>query len=185
MATSSLLCRKSRAVRLRPTLPRCATIFLTLVVVVQDIAKTLPLAAMPYHVASGQNDIAQALSNRAESSWESANTRGDGKEASCSACEPAGLCSLPEGSNVPQRQPTELEPNACQPSVPKEPLRGRLDRAVVLAANEQLNLPMGSGRVLVVHGQSYLFCLEPHYHPPGYGLGPEGWHKGVTVYHGS
>ncbi|HYQ46188.1 MAG TPA: hypothetical protein VER11_29665 [Polyangiaceae bacterium] len=76
----------------------------------------------------------------------------------------------------------ELGQRECSASTPKEPVRGVLDRAVVLAASEQLNLPMGSGSVLSVAGRHYLFCLEPHYHPPGGGTAPEGWHKGVTVY---
>lgn len=77
----------------------------------------------------------------------------------------------------------ELGQRECAAANAKEPLRGRLDRAVVLAANEQLTLPMGAASVLNVAGQAYLFCLEPHYHPPGGGVMPEGWHKGVTVYH--
>ena len=80
---------------------------------------------------------------------------------------------------------TELGERECANANAKEPLRGRLDPAVVLAANEQLNLPMGGGSVLSVAGRPYLFCLEPHYHPPGGGISPEGWHKGVTVYHAS
>ena len=75
-----------------------------------------------------------------------------------------------------------LERAACAPSVVKQALRGRLDPAVVLAANEQLNLPMGVGRALSVNGHPYLFCLEPHYHPPDTGFQVDGWHKGVTVY---
>jgi hypothetical protein len=106
-------------------------------------------------------------------------------ESSGSSREPAGTSSLPEGGYLAYRSPPELEYDACQASVSKKPVRGRLDRAVVLVAQEQLNLPMGVGRLLVVRGQPYLFCLEPHYHPPGGGVGPEGWHKGVTVYHGS
>jgi len=78
---------------------------------------------------------------------------------------------------------TELGQRECSPAAAKEPVRGRLDRAVVLAANEQLTLPMGAASVLTVAGHPYLFCLEPHYHPPGGGITPEGWHKGVTVYH--
>jgi hypothetical protein len=106
-------------------------------------------------------------------------------ESSGPSREPAGTSSLPEGGYLAYRSPPKLEHKACHPSVVKQPVRGRLDRAVVLAAQEQLNLPMGVGRLLVVRGQPYLFCLEPHYHPPGGGVGPEGWHKGVTVYHGS
>jgi len=71
----------------------------------------------------------------------------------------------------------------CGGASAKEPLRGRIERAVVLAANEQLNMPMGSASIVTVAGRPYLFCLEPHYHPPGGGVTPEGWHKGVTVYH--
>ncbi len=78
---------------------------------------------------------------------------------------------------------TELGERECRAADPNEQLRGRLEPAVVLAANEQLNLPMGAGSVLTVAGEPYLFCLEPHYHPPGGGISPEGWHKGVTVYH--
>ena len=95
--------------------------------------------------------------------------------------------ALPEGGYFGYRMSAPpLEREACDASVPKEPLRGRVDHAVLLAAREQLNLPMGAGRQLTVRGKAYLFCLEPHYHPPGYGgLGPEGWHKGVTVYYGA
>ena len=78
---------------------------------------------------------------------------------------------------------TELGQRECSSANPKEPVRGRLERAVVLAANEHLTMPMGAGNVLTVAGHPYLFCLEPHYHAPGAGLTPEGWHKGVTVYH--
>jgi len=77
----------------------------------------------------------------------------------------------------------ELGQRECGAASSKEPVRGRLDRAIVLAANEQLTLPMGAGSVVSVAGHPYLFCLEPHYHPPGGGVAPEGWHKGVTVYH--
>lgn len=82
-------------------------------------------------------------------------------------------------------RPPEIEREACSAAVPKSPVRGRLARAVVLAAAEQLNLPMGFGRTLSVRGRAYLFCLERHFHAPGSGAGPEGWHKGVTVYHGA
>ncbi|HET7541063.1 MAG TPA: hypothetical protein VFK05_14370 [Polyangiaceae bacterium] len=78
---------------------------------------------------------------------------------------------------------SELGERECATANAKEALRGRLDPAVVLAANEQLNMPMGAGSLLTVAGRPYLFCLEPHYHPPGAGITPEGWHKGVTVYH--
>jgi len=33
-----------------------------------------------------------------------------------------------------------------------------------------------------IEGIKYMARLEPHYHPPGFKGGPNGWHKGVTVY---
>ncbi len=74
------------------------------------------------------------------------------------------------------------ERSACLAPVQYERLRGKLDRAVVKAAQQHLNMPMGSGRFVTVRRKAYLFCLEPHYHERGSGLGPNGWHKGVSVY---
>ena len=76
-----------------------------------------------------------------------------------------------------------LDYSACAEIDQHKKLRGRIERAVVRLAQEQLTLPMGAGRYLSVRGTRYLFCLEPHYHEPGSGQGPEGWHKGVTVYY--
>jgi hypothetical protein len=86
---------------------------------------------------------------------------------------------------VPSRlraPPTLPESLACAAPLQVKKLRGKLDLAVVKTAQEQINLPMGSGRYLSVNSKTYLFCLEPHYHEPGSGRGPDGWHKGVTVY---
>jgi hypothetical protein len=80
------------------------------------------------------------------------------------------------------RVEAELETTACSGVDPESRVRGPINGAVLAAAREQLNLPMGFGRRLTVKGQNYLFCTEPHYHPPGYNNGPEGWHKGITVY---
>lgn len=81
--------------------------------------------------------------------------------------------------------PVPLERSACSDYDKRRQLRGRIAPRVVQAASEQLNLPMGTGRFLSVLGRPYLFCLEPHYREPGTGGGPEGWHKGVTVYDAS
>ncbi len=97
----------------------------------------------------------------------------------------AGPSSLPGGGYLRHRVAPQLERQACLASASKAPLHGRLERAVLVAANEQLDLPMGYGRLLPVGGRYYLFCAEPHYHAPGSGFTPEGWHKGVTVYDGS
>jgi len=74
------------------------------------------------------------------------------------------------------------KPQTCDATVLRKRLHGKIDRAVVLAAQQQLTLPMGSGRQMFVRGKPYWFCLELHYHEPGNDRGPEGWHKGVTVY---
>ena len=74
---------------------------------------------------------------------------------------------------------------ACVPPVQFKRLRGVIDRAVLKAAPNQLDLPMGGSRFVTLHGKRYLFCLEPHFREPGSGEGPNGWHKGVTVYDAS
>jgi hypothetical protein len=104
------------------------------------------------------------------------------ESAARSSAPPA---SIPTGGYLKYRLPPAIEHQACRAPNAGEAVRGRLSRAVVLAAQEQLNLPMGYGRYVEVKGRTYLFCLEPHYHPPGSGVGPEGWHKGVTVYRGT
>ena len=63
----------------------------------------------------------------------------------------------------------------------KNQLDGRASEAVMRAAEEVLDLPMGSGRVKVVNGKPYLFCVEPHNNRPSK-AGPDGFHKGVTVF---
>jgi hypothetical protein len=62
------------------------------------------------------------------------------------------------------------------------PIRGVIEKGVLEAARNLLDLPMGSEVIIEVNGTPYGFRLEPHYHPPGYQGGPIGWHKGVTVY---
>jgi hypothetical protein len=49
-------------------------------------------------------------------------------------------------------------------------------------ARSFLDLPMGAEREAEVNGVQCVFVLEWHYHPPGFHGGPNGWHKGVTVY---
>ena len=89
---------------------------------------------------------------------------------------------LGTGPFLPYTQEASLDSEACAAMDKGEQLRGRIESAVLRTASEQLNLPMGSGRLLDVNGRRYLFCLEPHYREPGAGRGPVGWHKGVTVY---
>jgi hypothetical protein len=54
--------------------------------------------------------------------------------------------------------------------------------AIVQLAKRLLDRPMGSETIRVVGGKRLSFLVEPHYHAPGSGHTPEGWHKGVTVY---
>jgi hypothetical protein len=54
--------------------------------------------------------------------------------------------------------------------------------AIVQAAEELLDLPMGAEQYQTIDGKRYVFVLELHYHPPGFVGAPNGWHKGVTVY---
>jgi hypothetical protein len=89
--------------------------------------------------------------------------------------------TLPEETPL-QALSRELEQRGCAAVEGRIPLHGRIDGAVLRAARDFLTLPMGAGRVLAVNGTPFVFCLEPHYHEPGYERGPTGWHKGVTVY---
>jgi hypothetical protein len=92
------------------------------------------------------------------------------------------LPAQPSLESEPLARRRELEQRGCAAVEHRIPLRGRLDSAVVRAARDFLDLPMGAARLLAVNGRELLFCLELHYHEPGYQRGPEGWHKGVTVY---
>jgi hypothetical protein len=94
--------------------------------------------------------------------------------------------SIPISAEPPKPSPLEalnraLEQRGCAAVEHRTPLR-KIDSAVARAAQTLLDLPMGAGRLMSVNGRELLFCLELHYHEPGFERGPEGWHKGVTVY---
>lgn len=55
-------------------------------------------------------------------------------------------------------------------------------RQVSAKAKELLSNKMGDEFRFNIAGVDYFARLEPHYHPPGYVGGPNGWHKGVSVY---
>jgi hypothetical protein len=42
--------------------------------------------------------------------------------------------------------------------------------------------PIGTQQKVVVDGRPLVFVLQWHYHPPGFVGGPNGKHKGVTVF---
>ena len=71
---------------------------------------------------------------------------------------------------------------ACQNPEAHNLLKGPIGVDVIRVAQGHLDLPMGSARSVSIKSKRYLFCLEPHYRPPGTGHAPYGWHKGVTVY---
>jgi hypothetical protein len=75
---------------------------------------------------------------------------------------------------------------AVMPSAPVEgrrtPIRAAIPADVIAFAKTLVNLPMGSEQIEEIDGQSYVFVLERHYHPPGFVGAPVGWHKGVTAY---
>jgi hypothetical protein len=60
--------------------------------------------------------------------------------------------------------------------------KDQVTSAIAQMAARYLDRPMMSERIRTIDGKRYSFCVEPHYHAPGSGLTPEGWHKGVTVY---
>jgi hypothetical protein len=52
-------------------------------------------------------------------------------------------------------------------------------------AKSLLGNDFGTMIPFTLNGINYMARLEPHYHPPGFKGGPNGWHKGVTVYESS
>jgi hypothetical protein len=92
----------------------------------------------------------------------------------------AAAAAAPQpGLAAPKEAP---EDGPCSTVKRRQQVRGKIDGAVLRAASEQLDLPLGAGRSVSINGRSYLFCLEMHYREPGSGRGPQGWHKGVTVF---
>lgn len=57
--------------------------------------------------------------------------------------------------------------------------------AVAKIAATLLHNEFGTMIPFTLNGIQYMARLEPHYHPPGFKGGPNGWHKGVTVYQSS
>ena len=87
----------------------------------------------------------------------------------------------PPKPSVAQSLSRTVEHRGCAAVERRKPL-DKIDSTVLRAARTLLDLPMGAGRLISMNGRELLFCLELHYHEPGYQRGPEGWHKGVTVY---
>jgi hypothetical protein len=63
-----------------------------------------------------------------------------------------------------------------------QPLRGHISPEVAAEAKSLLHGDWGTETPFEANGKRYMARVEPHYHPPGFKGGPNGWHKGVTVY---
>ncbi len=63
--------------------------------------------------------------------------------------------------------------------------RGAVPPEVGLMARKLLGKPFGTETYFEANGRRYVARNEPHYHPPGFKGGPNGWHSGVTVYEAS
>ena len=61
-------------------------------------------------------------------------------------------------------------------------MKGKIPPEVTAKAKSLLNQPMGTEIPFEANGKKYMARLETHYHPQGYVGGPNGYHKGVTVY---
>ncbi|CAB4196571.1 hypothetical protein UFOVP1290_91 [uncultured Caudovirales phage] len=61
-------------------------------------------------------------------------------------------------------------------------IEGNIPTGVVTMAKSLLSGQYGTETPFQVDGVKYKARVERHYHPPGFVGGPNGWHKGVTVY---
>jgi len=86
----------------------------------------------------------------------------------------------PEESVLGIETPEPIRELRTQKKVPLK--KDRITVAIARMAASFLDRPMLSETIRTVDGVKYSFCVEPHYHAPGSGKFPEGWHTGVTVY---
>ena len=63
-----------------------------------------------------------------------------------------------------------------------KPISGTTPPGVSIVASSLLGGSFGTITPFQIGNAKYMARVEPHYHPPGYKSGPNGWHKGVTVY---
>jgi|SRR5579885_978113 hypothetical protein len=63
-----------------------------------------------------------------------------------------------------------------------KPISGAAPAGVSAVASSLLGGSFGTMTPFQIGDTKYMARVEPHYHPPGYKGGPNGWHKGVTVY---
>ncbi len=92
------------------------------------------------------------------------------------------VAAAPDATDPPSDYSDGDDSPPAEPAHERVPYRGPVTPELARAARSFLDLPMGSERVAEVAGRTFVFVLEPHYHPPGFVGAPNGWHKGVTVY---
>jgi peptidoglycan hydrolase-like protein with peptidoglycan-binding domain len=98
---------------------------------------------------------------------------------------PAPPGSIPAGELARDDEARRLNPpSGMKSGAPPgyHAMTGRIPPAVVAKAKTLLKYDYGTEIPFESEGRRYLARLERHYHPPGYVGGPNGWHKGVTVY---
>lgn len=88
------------------------------------------------------------------------------------------------GASIPKGAPGNTGMTAGAPEGYRT-LKGRVPEGVTSTAKGLLAGEYGTETPFEIDGKRYLGRVEQHYHPPGYQGGPNGWHKGVTVYEGT
>lgn len=110
---------------------------------------------------------------------------GGGCGSPCGNSAPAPVATAPAQVSAPTATPAPVAGSSGQKAgAPPgyQTIKGSVPAGVTAKAKSLLNQPMGSEHRFESEGKSYLARLEHHYHPPGYQGGPNGWHKGVSVY---
>ena len=98
------------------------------------------------------------------------------QEASTASAAPSPTA----GTKSPDKVTKSNQASGAPPGY--KTISGQVPTGVVAKAKSLLSLPMGSEVAFELDGKRYLARLEQHYHPPGYKGGPNGWHKGCSVY---
>lgn len=165
-----------------------------------------PAAPCP-SCGGGENDMRWAMMRQLQ--WMepmlellAAMLAGGGGTPSMPACPMAGTMPMgfapPAMAAAPTRiaTPAPAAPSSPAPSPGPAPagqakagappgyktIKGAVPAGVTAKAKSLLSQPMGSEHPFELDGKRYFARLENHYHPPGYKGGPNGWHKGVSVY---
>jgi hypothetical protein len=97
----------------------------------------------------------------------------------------APATTMPAGSSTTQRT-TGTNASGSQQTAGAPPgfqtIKGQVPAGVTARAQSLLGGDYGTETPFELDGKRYVARVEHHYHPPGYVGGPNGWHKGVSVY---